>query len=307
MKKKIYLIIAIPIIILSLAFSAWYFIQKNTISDSNPLVITDTDNKQVTLTKYPEKVISLIPAATETIYDLNAQNKLIAVDTYSNYPEATKDLPKVETNSSLNIESIVNQKPDVVFMSKMGQTEDQYNNLVNAGVKVVMVDATSIEETYTMIELIGKVLGKEKEAVKITTQMKKDFADIANSVKGKQPKSVYYEISPLQYGLWTCGNNTFEDEILKMLNLNNVFENTTGWSQISEEQVIKANPDYIITTTTDYGDFNAVNEIMNRPNWNNVQAIKAKQVYSVNPDIMSRPTKRLVDGAKELEKLIYGE
>lgn len=307
MKKKIYLIVSLLVIITSVVISILYFANQNTISEKNPLVITDTSSKEVIFTKLPEKVISLIPAATETIYDLNSQDKLIAVDSYSNYPSATETITKLETNTGLNVESIVSLNPDVVFMSKMGQTIEQYNNLTNAGIKVVMVDASSIEETYTMINLIGKVLGKEKESSKIVNQMKLDFEDLKNSVSDEESKTVYYEISPLEYGLWTSGNNTFENEIMKMLNINNAFVDVVGWTQVSEEQVLIKNPEYIITTTKDYGDTKAVDEILNRKNWNNIKAIKSKQVYNIDPDIMSRPTKRLVEGAKELKKLIYGE
>jgi iron complex transport system substrate-binding protein len=307
MKKKIYLSLSILVVIVAVIFSSAYFMNKNTINDKNPLIITDTENKEVIFTKYPEKVISLIPAATETIYDLKSQDKLIAVDSYSNYPTEAQQLTKLDTNTGLNIESIVSLNPDVVFMSKMGQTIEQYNNLTNAGIKVVMVDARSIEETYEEINLIGKVLGKEKDAKTIVNEMKSDFEDLKNSVKNKQTKTVYYEISPLEYGLWTSGNNTFENEIMQMLNINNVFSDVESWGQISEEQVLVKNPEYIITTTPSFGDSNSVEEIMNRTNWNNVAAIKLNHVYNIDPDTMSRPTKRLVEGAKELKKLIYGE
>jgi iron complex transport system substrate-binding protein len=307
MKKKIYLFISIPVIVISIIFSCVYFVQKNTINEKNPLVITDTSNKEVVFTKLPEKVISLIPAATETIYDLNSQDKLIAIDSYSDYPDDTQNKTKLETSTNLNIESIVGLNPDVVFMSKMGQTIDQYNNLVNAGIKVVMVDATSIEETYSEINLIGKVLGKEKESKAIVSQMKLDLENLKNSIKNKEPKTVYYEISPLEYGLWTSGNHTFENEIMKMLNITNIFEDVDGWAEVSEEQVLVKNPEYIVTTGMDYGDIKVEDEILNRKNWSNIEAIKLKQVYSINPDIMGRPTKRLVEGAKQLKELIYGE
>ena len=307
MKNKIYLFISVILIIASISFSLLYFVNQNTVSDKTPLVITDTSNSEVVFTKLPEKVISLIPAATETIYDLNLQDKLIAIDSYSNYPDDTKNKTKLETNSSLNIESIVSLNPDVVFMSKMGQTMDQYNNLVNSGIKVVMVDASSIKQTYSVIDLIGKVLGEEKKSNKIISQMKMDFADLKNSVKGKESKTIYYEISPLQYGLWTSGNNTFENEIMQMLNINNIFADINSWSQISEEQVLVKNPQYIITISQDYGDIKSVDEIINRKNWSTIEAVKLGQVYNIDADIMSRPTKRLVEGARQLKKLIYGE
>ncbi|MDD2376882.1 MAG: ABC transporter substrate-binding protein [Clostridia bacterium] len=307
MKKKVYLFMSISVIITSVILSLLYFLNQNTVSDKKPLIITDTSNKEVTFTKLPEKVISLIPAATETIYDLNSQEKLIAIDSYSNYPDDTKNKTKLDTNTSLNIESIVNLNPDVVFMSKMGQTMEQYNNLINSGIKVVMVDASSIQETYSMINLIGKVLGKEKESIKIVSQMKIDLDNLKESVKNKETKTIYYEISPLEFGLWTSGNNTFENEIMQILNINNIFDDINGWSQVSEEQVLIKNPQYIITTTKDYGEIKAVDEIIGRKNWNNIEAVKIGQVYNIDPDIMSRPTKRLVEGAKQLKELIYGE
>lgn len=307
MKKKIYLILAIVIIALSIVLAGIYFVNKNKISENNPLVLIDTAGKEVTLIKYPEKIISLIPAATENIYDLGAGEKLIAVDTYSNYPSEAADLTKLETASSLNIESIISLNPDVVFMSKMGQTVEQYENLTNAGIKIVMVDASSIEETYTMINLIGRVLGEEKQAKEIENEMKTEFENIKNSVKEEESKTIYYEVSPLEFGLWTSGNKTFENEIMEILNTKNIFEDVSGWGQVSEEQVLVKDPQYIITTTADYGEFNAVEEIMSRENWKNINAIKASNVYSINPDTMSRPTKRLVEGAKQLKNIIYGE
>ncbi len=307
MKKKIYLIISISVIAISVILALVYFAGQNIVSEKNPLIIIDTANKEVIFTKLPEKVISLIPAATEIIYDLNSQDKLIAVDTYSNYPNDTMNLTKLDTNTGLNIESIVSLNPDVVFMSKMGQTLEQYSNLTNSGIKIVMVDSTSIEETYAMINLIGTVLDKKNESKEIVSQMKLDFEELKNSVKNKEPKTIYYEISPLEYGLWTSGNKTFENEIMEMLNITNIFADVNGWAAISEEQVLIKNPEYIITTSMDYGDIKVVDEILGRKNWSNIQAIKLNQVYSINPDIMSRPTKRLVEGAKELKKLIYGE
>jgi len=307
MKKKIYLILAIVIITLSIVLAGIYFVNKNKISESNPLVLIDTAGKEVKLTKYPEKIISLIPAATENIYDLGAGEKLIAVDTYSNYPSATIELTKLETASSLNIESIINLNPDIVFMSKMGQTVEQYENLTNSGIKIVMVDASSIEETYTIINLIGKVIGKENEAKEIINEMKTEFENIKNSVKDEKSKTIYYEVSPLEFGLWTSGNKTFENEIMEILNIKNIFKDVDGWAQVSEEQVLVKDPQYIITTTANYGDFDAVEEIISRENWKNVNAIKASNVYSINPDTMSRPTKRLVEGAKQLKNVIYGE
>ncbi|MEG1705234.1 MAG: ABC transporter substrate-binding protein [Clostridia bacterium] len=307
MKKKIYVILSVLLVILLVIFGGIYFVNNAKKVTKNPLVITDTSKKEVSFSKTPEKVISLIPAATETLYDLGLGEKVIAVDSYSNYPEDAKSKKQLKTSTALNVEEIVSLNSDIVFMSKMGQTIEQYNSLVNAGVKVVIVDATSINETYDIINLIGKIMNKEKEASKICNNMKKDLEDIRLNCINKEKKSIYYEVSPLEFGLWTSGNNTFENEIFNILNIDNIFKNVKGWAQVSEEQVLTKNPDYIVSTSMDFGEVKVVDEILNRKNWNNISAIKNKKVYSINSDIMSRPTKRLVEGAKELQKIVYGK
>lgn len=62
-------------------------------------------------------------------------------------------------------------------------------------------------------------------------------------------KTVYFEVSPLQYGLWTAGSNTFMDELAALCGLTNAFADVEGWASVSEEQVIARDPDYIVTIT----------------------------------------------------------
>jgi iron complex transport system substrate-binding protein len=308
MSKKNYLFLATLIVLIVATFSFSFILNKTSISKNNPLLVIDMAKKEVRFDKYPENIISLSPAATEIIYDIDKGNNLIAVDTFSNYPEDVKNKQKLETSTNLNIENILNLKPDVVFMSKMGQTIEQYNSLIDSGIKVVIVDASSINQTYEMINLIGKVLNKNDKSKEVIKYMENEFKTLSEKSKNKESKTVYFEVSPLQYGLWTSGNNTFENEIMQMLNMTNVFSDVSGWGAISEEQVLSKNPQYIVSVGMNFSkDNEVVNEIYTRNNWKNIDAIKNKNVYNINPDIMSRSTKRLVDGAKELYKIVYGD
>ena len=90
--------------------------------------------------------------------------------------------------------------------------------------------------------------------------------------------------------------------------ITNVFSNLNGWQSISEEQVIYKNPDIILTTTVANGlDKDPVAEIKSRKNWNNISAVKNNKVFSINVDLISIPGPRLVLGAKELMKAVYGK
>ena len=125
---------------------------------------------------------------------------------------------------------------------------------------------------------------------------------------GDGTKSVYFEVSPLQYGLWTAGSGTFMDEIANMLGLTNCFADVTGWGEISEEQVLERNPDYIVTISMYYGEGpTPEEEILSRTGWENVTAVKNGKILNLPNNELSRPAPRLADGAKALYDFVYGE
>ncbi len=208
----------------------------------------------------------------------------------------------MESGYTTNSEEIIALEPDLVIMSTMAQ--DEWDQLDAAGIPTLVIDAQDIEGVYTSIELIGAVVDKNEEAAQLIADMKAAFADL--TVAEPTGKTVYFEISALEWGLWTAGPGTFMDEIGQMLGLTNIFADVDAlWAQVSQEQVIERNPDYIVTTSM-YGgdDASTVAEILGRDGWGDITAVKEGQVFSANSDQLTRPGPRLVDGAKALAEFI---
>ncbi len=261
---------------------------------------TDMMGHEVTLDKPAERIVALSAADCEIVYALGAGDLLVGRGEYCDYPAEVFNVPSVESGGNTNIEQILALKPDVLVMSSMAQTEEQVKQLEDAGVAVVVSDAKDIAGVYTSIELLGKLLGKNAEAKKIVSDMKDGFAAIEkNKLDGTQ--TVYFEVSPLQWGLWTAGKNTFMDEIATMMGLKNCFGDLDGWAEISEEQVLKRNPDYIVTISMYFGEGpTPVEEILSRPGWEKVKAVQNKAILNLQDNELSRPAPRLADGAKML-------
>ena len=176
-----------------------------------------------------------------------------------------------------------------------------------AGVGGVVSEAQDIEVTYTAISMSGELFGRQAEAASIVESMQKTFDEIKANA-GDGTKTVYFEVSPLQYGLWTAGSGTFMDEIANMLGLTNCFADVTGWGEISEEQVLERNPDYIVTISMYYGEGpTPEEEILSRTGWENVTAVKNGKILNLPNNELSRPAPRLADGAKALYDFVYGE
>jgi len=280
----------------------------NTVNTSKGFTVTDSTGAKIAFEKSPNKIISLLPSDTEIIYALKAQDKIIAVSNLSKYPVEASKKAQLDSGDKTNIEAIIGLKPDVILISKMTQTQAQIKQLQDAGIKVVVTDPQNIASAYNIINIIGKICGKDKEAGDMVLSMKKDFDMIKEQTKGVSKKKVYLEISPLQYGLWTCGKGTFQQEIMDMCGITNIFSDLNGWKSISEEQVISKNPDIILTTTDTNGlSKDPIVEIKSRKNWSNISAIKNNKVFSINVDLISQPGPRLVLGAKALMKAIYGK
>ncbi len=263
------------------------------------ITITDMTGHEVKLAKPAERIVALSAADCEIVYALGAGDLLVGRGEWCDYPAEVLEVPSVESGGNTNIEQILELKPDVLVMSSMAQTEEQVKQLEDAGVAVAVSDAHDIEGVYTSITLLGKLLGKDAEAEKIVSDMKAGFEAIkASPLDGG---TIYFEVSPLQWGLWTAGKGTFMDEIAAMMGLENCFSDLSGWAEISEEQVLERNPDYILTITMYYGEGpTPEEEIMSRAGWENVTAVKNGAILNLQNNELSRPAPRLADGAKML-------
>lgn len=270
-----------------------------------PVTVTDARGVEVTIEEEPAKVIAMLPSDSEIIDGINAWDKVIAVGQYVNYPEEANNATKVGTGSKTSIEELLSLEADLILFPQMAQSEEQIKTLEDAGVKVFVSSSSSLNDTYEQIEKLGKILNKTEDAEKLVKTMKDGFAAIKDKAKDRAAVNAYVEISPLEYGLWTCGTGTFQHELLDILGVENVFGDVEGWKEVSEEQVIDLNPDVIITTSY-YGE-KPVDEILGRENWKDINAVKNNKVFLIHPDILSRPSQRLLEGVKELEKVIYGE
>lgn len=265
------------------------------------VTVTDMTGREITLDEPATRVVALSAADCEFLFAVGAGDTLVGRGEYCDWPAEVFDVPSVQSGYDTNIEQIIALKPQVLLMSTMAQTQEQIDALESAGIRVVVSDAQDIEGVYTAISMIGKLMGKENEASKVIADMKSTFSAVAAQSSAAEGKTVYFEVSPLQYGLWTAGKGTFMNEIAEMVGLKNIFDDVDSWAEVSEEQVIERNPDFIVTITMYYGEGpTPIEEICSRAGWENVSAVKNGAVLNLQNNELSRPTPRLADGAQML-------
>ncbi|CUB20472.1 Vitamin B12-binding protein precursor [Bacillus subtilis] len=270
-----------------------------------PVTIDDASNQDVTIKKEPKKIVSLMPSNTEITYALGLGDKVVGVTTNDTYPKEVKKVEKVG-DMNVNVEKVISLKPDLVLAheSSMSASADAIKQLKDAGITVLTVnDAQSFSEVYKSIEMIGESAGAEKKADQLVKRMKTDLAAIKEKATGisiADQKKVFVEVSPAP-DIYTTGKGTFMDEMLEAIHAENAASAQKGWAKMTEEAIVKLNPDAIVTTNGE----SAVSEIKKRSGWSGVKAIRHHEVYDVDPDLVTRPGPRLIKGVEELAEHIY--
>lgn len=271
------------------------------------VVITDMYGREIALHEPATRIVALTASDCEILCALGCEEMLVGRGAYCDYPESILAVPVVQSGAQTNIEEILALDPQVVLMSDMAQSKDVVDLLEANGVKVAVSNADSIEGVYTAIGMIGALMGKEDAAQALTDDMKTAFDTIAAKSAG-EGRTVYFEVSPLQYGLWTAGSHTFMDELAQICGLENAFAQIEGWAAISEEQVLAHDPDYIVTISMYFGEGpTPVEEILSRTGWDGMKAVQNGSVFNADSDSISRPGPRLKDAALELYRFVSGE
>ena len=275
-------------------------------AEGGGLTVTDMTGREIKLDGTAKKIVALPASDVEIIYALGAGDLLVGRGEYCDYPAEALEKPMVKSGSETNLEEILALEPDVVIMATMAQTVDQVEALEKAGVKVIVSDAQNLEGVYTAIGLIGQIVGKDEEAAALVKQMQETFAAIRAKAQDSG-KTVYFEVSPLEWGLWAAGKNTFMDELAGICGLRNAFADVEGWGAVSEEQVFEKDPDYIVTTSMYWGEGpTPVEEILGRAGWDKLKAVQNKQIFNADNNEITRPGPRLMNAAQALYDFVYG-
>lgn len=268
------------------------------VAEDTAITVTDMYGREITLAEPATRIVVMQPSDCEILCAIGCEDTIVGRGQYVDYPASILEVPVVQSGAETNIEEILALEPQVVLMNSMSQSEDQVKQLEENGVKVVVSTTSNIESVFTAIRLIGALMGKDSEANALIADMQGTFDDIKAKSVGID-KSVYFEISPLQWGLYSAGSSSYMTDLADICGLKNIFaDQEDAWLMVSEEQVIERNPDYIVMITG-MGEA-GVEEILARDGWGDITAVKNKKVYNDALSDMARPGPRLKDAALKL-------
>lgn len=294
MENKNKIIIVILIILVICAIATHFFLTPSTVENNGSKEVIDMMDRNITIPATVNHVIATAPSMTTIIYMLDP-DKLRAVNFQWNnaelelVPSQYKNLPVVGGwygSQEGSYEEFIASEPDIIIESidegmndDMSVVQERQNKFGEIPV-VAVKDSSDLKEMPKSIIFMGKILGTEEKAQKLADFDNK-YLDITNQTASKIPesdkKSVYFAEG--DDGLQTVLSDSPQSQQIDLVGAKNVADelnqkNTSSGIQVSIEQVIKWNPDVIITTSPDF-----YNSIKTDSNWAQIDAVKNDEVY----------------------------
>jgi iron complex transport system substrate-binding protein len=278
------------------------------ISTPTTLTFTDGLGREIALDGPAQHVVSLAPSNTEILFAIGAGGQVVGRDQLSDFPEEAKNVTDIgSTFDALNTEQILSLKPDLVLAAEIN-TPEQVKQLEDLGLTVYYLkNPLTLEEMYGNLEIVAQLTGHKQEATTLIESLKKRVAAVDEKITSISSRpNVFYELDGTDPAKpYTAGKGTFITQLIDRAGGHNIASDLDGYPQMSLEQVVTADPAFIILGDARYGV--TPESIAQRPGWENLTAVKNGQVVPFNDDLVSRPGPRLVDALEELAKLLRPE
>jgi len=286
------------IILLACAFCAWVP-GMNTIGVC--ATYTDALERKVELDGVPQRVVSLVPSVTETIYALGAQAQLVGVTDFCTYPPEAQEKPSVGAYNSPSIEAIALLEPDLVIIAADMATPAMLDTLLKLNIPVYTVYPRSFAATVSMMRNLGELLGHPEAGETLALQLERRVAQIrAEVAKSDFDSSPRVMISIMVEPLVIAGTNTLPGEMLACAGGINVAQNGSRYPMWNLETVLLQDPDIIIVSP--HPGTSAPEDFFMR--FSRLRAVQQGMVIPIHADWLQRPGPRVLKGLNALREAI---
>ncbi|APV44245.1 iron complex transport system substrate-binding protein [Dehalogenimonas formicexedens] len=274
-----------------------------------PLTIKDQTGQSFTFTKPATKIVSLAPGNTEIAFSIGLDANIIGDTTYCDYPPAAASKPKMGGFSTADTEAIVAAQPDLILTANLHITKvvPQLQSLLPK-TAVFTLNPKTIQDVMDAMILVGKITDHLKQATEQVAALQAKFDSVTSKtvpLTSFQKPKVLYVLYPDP--LMTVGPDTPQYQLVELaggLSISRGMAN--GYPTMSIEALVAANPDIIITSGMGTAG-SAKDQILNNPQLQTVAAVKNKQVFDIDGNIIQRMGPRLADGLIAMAQVIHPE
>jgi len=260
------------------------------------VVLRDDAGTTVRLAQPALRIVSLAPHVTETLFAAGAGDRLVGAVDYSDYPDAARKLTRIGSHAQLDLEAIVALRPDLAVGWASGNSPVHVAKLRALGIPVYLAEPVHIDDIATNLERYGELAGTGPAARAAVTAFRDRLQALRVRYGARPTVRTFYEI--WQQPLTTVGGTQIISDVIRLCGGENVFGGLKALApKVSVEAVLAADPEAIVASGMDAARPEWLDDWRR---WRSMTAVKRDNLFFVPPDILQRPTPRLVEGAERL-------
>ncbi len=259
--------------------------------------------------EYPQRIVSLSPSITETLFAIDAGDRVVGVTDFCDYPKEALSIQKVGGLINPNFETLVSLQPDLVILQH--DRDRLQGHLGRLGLKVLAVRLEKLKDILDSILIMGNALGKEAPARDLNNELTRKIFKYRSLTKNAPRKSVFLLLGDSQAptrDLYAVGKGTFLDELLEIAGGNNIVDSTfVEYPRLSKEFIIRSSPEIIIEANPN-ANISTEQRLQRRKFWNqfpSITAVKKNKVHYVGEEFILIPGPRFPKIVEQFVKVIH--
>jgi iron complex transport system substrate-binding protein len=265
--------------------------------------VTDETGRSINITPAPQRIVSLAPGITETLYALGLDNKIAGVTTFCNWPASARTKTKIGGFTNPSIEKIVSLKPDLIIATADGNRKDTVQQLERLRLPVYVTNPADTNGVLRSILHIGEITNREKEAKKLAEKLQKRLNNVAYQIRHKRKPRVFFQIG--LEPVITAGRGTLINEVIERAGGVNVAGlDVANYPRYSAEGIIGAAPEIIIfAPMVNDKEFTGVKRFWQK--FGELPAVKNDKIYPMNADLINRASPRIFDAVEKMALILH--
>ena len=264
----------------------------------------DMLGREVTLAAPPARIVSLVPSVTEILYALKAEDMLVGVTDFCDFPAEARRKPSVGGMVAPSLEAVAALRPDLIVATTEGTREDTFTQLTRLGIPVYLVAVHRVAEVKALIVRLGGLTGRQAAAAAIVAQLEQRIGAVTKAVGALERPRVLYVLWPEP--LIVPGRDTIVTELIQLAGGHSLTANDAdSWPRYSLEAAVAGRPEVILLANHGAGTGAIAEEKWRR--LSDLPAVKAGRLRSINGDLLHRYGPRIADGLEQLARAIHPE
>jgi ABC-type Fe3+-hydroxamate transport system substrate-binding protein len=193
----------------------------------------------------PMRIVSLAPSVTETLFALGAGPEVVGVSQYCDYPPQVRELPRVGSFLTPNLEAIIALRPTLIVGLELSSDVRQIRALNSMGYPVLLVSDDSLRQIETSIETVGARINRADDAHRLVAQIQAQIAAVQERLASVEPLRALMLVG--HQPIVAVGAGTYLDELMRIARADNIAAAVgEQWPHLSMEFIIAMRPEVIL-------------------------------------------------------------